>query len=159
MYRIILFVFVLLPVLTFAQSKSVNRFRSDFKENSNLFFYSSTIKMLNSDNNPEFAGILNGIEEIRVLNYTKSAQKFDKEDIASLKNGLQKENYNTIMMINEKGNSVNVYGRDKNGRMAGLVAIVENTESLVVIDLIGSVDVKKFMELKNKLEDNSVKQL
>ena len=66
MYRIILFVFVLLPVLTFAQSKSVNRFRSDFKENSNLFFYSSTIKMLNSDNNPEFAGILNGIEEIRV---------------------------------------------------------------------------------------------
>ncbi|HLO61236.1 MAG TPA: DUF4252 domain-containing protein [Bacteroidales bacterium] len=159
MYRIILFVFVLLPAVTFAQSKSVNRFRSDFKENSNLFFYSSTLKMLNSDNNPEFAGILDGIEEIRVLNYTKSAQKFDNNDITSLKNGLQKENYNTIMMINEKGNTVNVYGRDKNGRMAGLVAIVENTESLVVIDLIGSVDIKKFMELKNKLEDNSVKQL
>jgi hypothetical protein len=39
--------------------------------------------------------------------------------------------------------------------MAGLVAIVENKESLVLIDLIGSVDIKKFLELKQKLDTKS----
>jgi hypothetical protein len=58
-------------------------------------------------------------------------------------------------MINEKGNSINLYTRERKGRMAGLVAIVENKESLVLIDLIGSVDIKKFLELKQKLDTKS----
>ena len=116
-----------------------------------MFFYSSTLKMLNTDNNPEFSEILDGIEEIRVLNYTKSDQKFDKEDIAGLKNALLKETYNTIMMINEKGNSVNVYGRERKGRTVGMVAIIEDTGNLILIDLIGTIDIKKFMDLKQKL--------
>jgi hypothetical protein len=146
---------VALPLTVFSQSKSVTRFRSDFKENSNMFFYSSTLKMLNTDNNPEFAGILDGIEEIRVLNYNKIDQKFSSKDVTGLKGSLQNEDYNNIMMINEKGNSINLYTRERKGRMAGLVAIVENKESLVLIDLIGSVDIKKFLELKQKLDTKS----
>jgi hypothetical protein len=136
----------------FAQSKSITRFRSDFKENTNMFFYSSTLKMLNTDNNPELADILNGIEEIRVLNYDKAAQKFNGDEIMSLKNSLRKEEYNAIMMINEKGNAINLYSREKHGKTVGFVAVVENRENLVLIDLIGTIDVKKFMELKQKLD-------
>jgi hypothetical protein len=120
-----------------------------------MFFYSSTLKMLNTDNNPEFAGILDGIEEIRVLNYNKTDQKFSSKDVTGLKGSLQNEDYNNIMMINEKGNSINLYTRERKGRMAGLVAIVENKESFVLIDLIGSVDIKKFLELKQKLDTKS----
>jgi hypothetical protein len=150
--------FILLVFYTgglFAQSKSISRFRSDFKENTNMFFYSSTLKMLNTDSNPDLANILNGIEEIRVLNYDKAAQKFNNNDIANLKNALKEEAYNAIMMINEKGNAINLYSREKRGKTVGFVAVVENRTNLVLIDLIGAIDVKKFMELKQKLDTHT----
>ena len=152
-----LFILLLLlgTAISFGQSKSITRFRSDFKENTNMFFYSSTLKMLNTENNPELASILKDVEEIRVLNYDKASQKFNQDDISGLKNELHKENYQDIMVINENGNSINLYNREKKGKTVGFVAIVENKESLVLIDLIGSVDVKKFMELKNKLDRQS----
>jgi len=158
--RILLVIFILVqPLVTTAQSKSVTRFRSDFKESSNMFFYSSTLKMLNSENNPDLSEILENIEEIRVLNYKKADQKFSKEDISDLKGSLEKETYNSIMMINEKGNSISVYNRERKGRTSGMVAIVENMESLVLIDLIGNIDVKKFLQLKQKLDSRSGNQL
>jgi hypothetical protein len=150
--------FILLVFYTggiFAQSKSINQFRSDFKENTNMFFYSSTLKMLNTDSNPDLAKILNGIEEIRVLNYDKAAQKFNNNDIANLKNALKEEAYNALMMINEKGNAINLYSREKHGKTVGFVAVVENRTNLVLIDLIGAIDVKKFMELKQKLDTHT----
>jgi hypothetical protein len=139
----------------FGQSKSVTRFRDDFKENSNMFFYSSTLKMLNTENNPDLAGMLDEIEEIRVLNYEKKMQKFKGDDISKLKNSLLEEDYNSIMMINDSGNSIYLYSREKRGKTVGFVAIVDNKENLVLIDLIGNVDVKKFMELKQKLDTHS----
>jgi hypothetical protein len=141
----------LLPLPSMAQSKSITRFRSDFKEDNNLFFYSSTLKMLNKDNDPNLVEILNDIDEIRVLNYNKTSRKLELQDIVSLKNALQKEQYQNIMMVNEKGNSLNVYGREKNGKPCGFVAIIENTQNLVLIDLIGTIDMKKFMALQKKI--------
>jgi hypothetical protein len=155
MQKLFSILLLLIQLQAYSQSKSVTRFRSDFKETSNMFFYSSTLKMLNTENNPDLAGILDEVEEIRVLNYKKGDQKFQKDDITALKNSLTKETYNNILMINEKGNSVNVYNHEKKGKTTGMVAIVENTENLVLIDLIGNIDVKKFLELKNKLESRS----
>lgn len=134
------------------QSKSITRFRSDFKETSNLFFYSSTLKMLNTENSQELADIFNDIEEIRVLNYSKASVGFSKANISALKKSLADEKYRVIMMINEKGNVVNLYNREKRGKTVGFVAVIENQEGLVLIDLIGSIDVKKFMALKEKID-------
>jgi hypothetical protein len=155
MRKLFFLIIFVLPLCTYGQSKSVTRFRSDFKENSNMFFYSSTLKMLNSENNPELADILSDVEEIRVLNYNRAEQKFKNLDIAGLKKDLKEETYNNIMMINEKGNAINLYSREKHGKMTGFVAIVENNESLVLIDLVGAIDIKKFMQLKQKLDSRS----
>jgi len=110
--------------------------------------------MLNPDNNPDFAEILKDIEEIRILNYNKADQNFKREHITLLKESLKKEQYNDIMMINEKGNSVHVYNCEKRGNSVGFVAIVENNETLMLIDLIGSINIQKFMELKKKLDNH-----
>ncbi len=134
------------------QSKSITRFRSSFKETSNMFFYSSTLKMLNTENNQELADIFNDIEEIRVLNYSKASVGLSKANIAALKKSLTDEEYRVIMMINEKGNLVNLYNREKRGKTVGFVAVIESQEGLVLIDLIGSIDVKKFMALKEKID-------
>jgi hypothetical protein len=155
MRHVLVLVLLTGTAICFGQSKSITRFRSEFKENTNVFFYSSTLKMLNTENNPELASMLDDVEEIRVLNYDKASQKFDREDINQLKKDLHEENYTDIMVVNENDNSIHLYNREKRGKTVGLVAIVENKESLVLIDLIGSIDVRKFMELKHSLDRQS----
>jgi len=117
-----------------------------------MFFYRSTLKMLNTENNPEFADLLNEIEEIRILNYEKAQQSFTRNDISVLKNKLKGEDYNTILLINENGNNIELYNRERHGKTVGFVAFVENAEKLILIDLIGNIDVKKFMQLKQRLD-------
>jgi hypothetical protein len=134
------------------QSKSISRFRADHPENSNMFFYSSTLKMLNTENVPEFADLIKDIEEIRILNYDKEKQHLSSEYIAGLKKALAGEDYNNLMMMNEKGNAINLYSREKHGKTVGFVALVEDKVSLTLIDLVGGIDVKKFMQLKSKLD-------
>jgi len=136
----------------YGQSKSITQFRETYKENTNLFFYSSTLKMLNTDNNPELADLLDDIEEIRVLNYEKSKQSFTRDDVKKLTQDLLQEDYVDLMQMNEQGNRIMLYSRQKRGKTVGFVAVADNKESLVLIDLIGSIDVKKFLELKQKLD-------
>jgi hypothetical protein len=134
------------------QSKSISRFRADHPENTNMFFYSSTLKMLNTENNAELADLIKDIEEIRILNYDKEKQHLSAEFISGLKKALAGEEYNNLMMMNEKGNAINLYSREKHGRTIGFVALVEDRGTLTLIDLVGSIDVKKFMQLKNNLD-------
>jgi hypothetical protein len=135
-----------------AQSRSISRFRTSHPENSNMFLYSSTLKMLNTENVPEFADLIKDIDEIRILNYDKEKQRLSPEHVKGLKNALTGEDYKNLMMMNEKGNAITLYSREKHGKTIGFVAIVEDKGTLTLIDLVGSIDVKKFMELKNSLD-------
>jgi hypothetical protein len=152
MHRIVFIAFLFYGSILFGQSKSIARFRADHKENTNLFFYSSTLKMLNTENNPDLAKLLGDVEEIRVLNYDRGKQHLTREDIADLKKAIREENYNSLLTMNEKSNIIDLYSREKKGKTVGFISIVENKESLILIDLVGSIDVRKFMELKQKLD-------
>jgi hypothetical protein len=108
--------------------------------------------MLNTENNAELADLIKDIEEIRILNYDKEKQPLSPEYISGLKKVLTIEEYNRLIVMNENGNAISLYSREKRGKTIGFVALVDNKASLMLIDLIGSIDVRKFMELKNKLD-------
>lgn len=149
----LVFPLLLFYSLTLAgQSKSIDRFRKEFKEDNNVFIYSSTLQMLNTEKNAEFNEMTKDIEEIRVLNYTRATQKFTPEEVTALKSSLKKESYAELMMINEKENKISLYGREKHGETVGFVALVENAETFIIIDVDGKLDVQKFMQLKSKLD-------
>jgi len=149
---------LLFPILIFyslsvaGQSKSIDRFRKEFKEDNNVFIYRSTLQMLNAENNPEFSDLVKDIEEIRVLNYIKANQSIKPEEISNLKNNLKEENYQELMIFAEQGNKIMLYGREKREKTIGFVALVEDREKLMIVDVVGDLDMKKFMQLKNKLD-------
>ncbi|MBN2275422.1 MAG: DUF4252 domain-containing protein [Bacteroidales bacterium] len=149
---------ILFPVLIFyclslsGQSKSIDSFRKAYKEDNNIFIYSSTLQMLNEEKNPEFSDLVKDIEEIRILNYNKENQPFKTEEFTDLKTRLTDENYQELMIISERGNKIFLYGREKREKMVGFVALIENAETFTIIDVVGGLDFKKFMELKNKLD-------
>lgn len=149
---LILFYFVLFPLVLLSQSKSIERFRKSYKEDQNLFFYSSTIKMLNTENDSAFEDLIKDVEKIMVLFYDKEKQHFDHNEIADLKNELENEKYVTLLIINEKGSEINLYKRDRKNKTVGFAALIDNTKNLVIIDVKGSIDFRKFMDLKNKID-------
>ena len=64
MKKLLLLVFLAVThVIVAAQSKSIERFRKLHKEDQNVFFYSSTMKMLNTENEPEFADLIKSINK------------------------------------------------------------------------------------------------
>jgi hypothetical protein len=148
----ILFFLAVTCIIAAAQSKSIERFRKIHKEDQNVFFYSSTIKMLNTENEPEFADLIKDIDKVMVLLYEKEKHKFNTQEIIQLKNDLQREKYVPLLLINENNNTINLYKRDRKEKTVGFSAIVDNKERLVIIDVKGSIDFKKFIEFKNKID-------
>lgn len=136
----------------FSQSKSIEKFRKAYPEDQNVFFYSSTLNMLNVEESPEFEDLIKDIEKIAVLIYKKAEREFDSEKINGIVTGLKREKYVELMVISDSGNKINLYKKDKRDRTVGFAALVDNEESLVLIDVKGSIDFKKFMELKNKID-------
>jgi len=148
----VLFFLAVTHLIVAAQSKSIERFRKVHNEDQNVFFYSSTIKMLNTENEPDFADLIKDIDKVMVLLYEKEKQKFNTQEIIQLKNDLEKEKYVPLMLINENGNTINLYKKDRKEKTVGFTALVENKEKLVIIDVMGSIDFKKFIEFKNKID-------
>lgn len=149
---LVIFFLVITHLIVTAQSKSIEKFRKIYKEDKNVFFYSSTIKMLNTENEPEFADLIKDIDKIMVLIYEKEKQKFNKQEIIQLKKHLQKEQYVPLLLINENGNTINLYKKDRKEKTIGFAALVDSKESFLIIDVKGSIDFKKFMEFKNKID-------
>lgn len=147
-----LYLLVAAQIIVFSQCKSMEKFRNDFPEDQNVFFYSSTLNMLDTDNSPEFKDLIKDIDKIMVLIYEKEKQKFSKDDIIKLRNDLKKEEYVDLMVINQNGNNINLYKRDKRGKTIGFAALIDNKDGLVLIDVKGSIDFNKFMDLKNKID-------
>ncbi len=149
---IVLSVMVVATINLFGQCKSVEKFRKKFPESSNLFFYSSTLSMLNNQDNPELKDLLKNIEKIVVLNYANEKEQFTSNDLNELKENLKKEGYVDLMTIKNDKNDIHLTGLQKKGKMIGYVAFANTGEGLVIIDIKGSFDISKFMMLKNKLD-------
>ena len=149
---LLLLISLIINVALFSQSRSIEKFRKAYQEDENVFFYSSTLKMLNMEGLPDFEDIVKDIDKIAVLIYKKENQKFTARELYQLTKNLEKEKYVELMIINDKGNKINLYKKEKRGRTTGFAAFVDNKESLVLIDVKGSIDFKKFMELKNQID-------
>ena len=152
MQKLLFPVLILYSLSIAGQSKSIDKFRKEYKEDNNVFVYSSTLKMLDTDENPEFADLVKDIEEIRVLNYTIANQRFTADEIKDLKNDLKDEQYKELLILTEQGNKVFLYGKEEKEKTVGFVALVENTETFMIIDVTGGLDFNKFMQLKSKLD-------
>jgi hypothetical protein len=134
------------------QSKSIDRFRKEFKEDNNVFIYSSTLKMLNTEENPEFSDLIKDIEQIRVLTYSSDKKHFVTDEITRLRDNLRDEQYRDLMILTEQGNKIYLYGKEKREKTVGFVALIESIDKFIIIDVVGSLDFNKFMQLKSKLD-------
>jgi len=145
--KYLVFVFLVFTCLgsVYAQSKSVSTLRENHDTELALFFYPSTLRMINLQRNPEFNGMIKDIRKARVFKFNK--ENLDAAAVHAWIRDLKSESFEDYMMMKSRDMNVSVFGPEKNSKKAEIVALVDEPESYMVIDIEGMINVAKLPKL------------
>jgi hypothetical protein len=138
-----------------AQSKTTEALQKRFEGSLSLYFYKNTLRMLNQQENKEFDQLIENIEKMKFLMVDKSQGAFDKKDYSTLIADYQNEAYEAIVTSRMDGRNFDVYLRDAKGSKPGTVVLVNDSSSLYVLDIVGTIDVSKVGALFSTIDNNT----
>jgi hypothetical protein len=155
MKKIILpFLFLFLSLSVFAQSKTTQALDEKF-EGLSLYFYKNTLRMLNQKNDPDFDALIKNIEKMKFLMIDKESDKFGKGEYKKLLSDYQSESFEPIMTSRHEGRNFDIYLKDTKGSSLGTVVLVNDSTSLFVLDIIGTIDVSKASSLFSAIDGST----
>jgi len=136
-----------------AQSKTTQALDDKF-EGLSLYFYKNTLRMLNQKADPDFDALIKDIEKMKFLLIDKG-REFGKGEYDKLISDYKSESFEPIMTSRFQGKSFDIYMKDKKGSSLGTVVIVNDSTSLYVLDIIGTIDVSKASSLFSAIDSSS----
>lgn len=141
--------------LLMAQSATTQALASQFTDAFSLYFYKNTLRMLNQNDSPEFDDMIKNIEKMRFLMIDKDAVKFGKNEYKKLVGNYQTESFENMMTGRANGRNFDVYMKDQKGSSLGTVILVNDSSSLYILDIIGTIDMSKASQLFQTLNQSS----
>ncbi len=155
MKRIVLLLAMLIGTATvFAQSKTTEDLHKKYSKSLSLFFYNSTLRMLNQSGDKAFDELIKDIEKMKFLLIDK-ANTFRNTDYKKLVAGYKAEAFEEIMTSRYQGKNVDVYLRESGGKTEGMVVLINDSSSLYVLDIVGSIALDKVTSLYSTLDKSS----
>lgn len=128
---------------TQAQSKTTLALEERYEGSLTLFFYKNTLRMLNQQENEEFDQLIQNIEKMKFVLISKDNGRLGPKEYRTLVGEYQKESYEPIVTSRIEGRNFDVYLRDAKGQKPGTVVLVNDSLSLYVLDIVGTIDVSK----------------
>ena len=146
---ILLCILLIAPMAIIAQSKTTVALQNDY-ETQDFFFYNNTLRMLNQQEDPAFDALIKDIEKLKLL-IVKKTKALDYSKVVS---DYKKEHFEVAMSSRIKGKNFDVYLKgDK--KTEGMLVLVNDKESLMVLDIVGSIALDKVTSLYNTLDESS----
>lgn len=138
-----------------AQSKTTQALHDANKDALALFFYKNTLKMLNQQESKEFDDLIKDIEKMKFLIVSKEAANFTVNEFKSLVDDYKGEGYEEMMTSRLDGRNFDIYLKEKGGKVAGTVVLVNDEKDLYVLDILGSVPVNKVPQFFQTIDQSS----
>jgi hypothetical protein len=135
-----------------AQSKTTDRLEDQFPRSRSFFFYHNTLRMINQAEDPNFDAAIKDIEKMKLLMVDTREGKFDFKKIVS---DYQAEAFEPIMTSRHEGRNFDVFIKEKNGNTTAMLALVNDKETLFVLDILGRIDPGQLMRLFTILDEKS----
>lgn len=136
-----------------AQSKTTNALSDKYENVFTLFFYQNTLQMINQTDNEEFAALIENIEKMKFLRIGKEVHKFTEEDYTRLVSSYRNEAFEDLMTMRHEGMDINVFIKERRGITEGLVVLMEDGESISVLDIKGSVPLNQIAKLASRMSE------
>jgi hypothetical protein len=119
-----------------------------------LFFYNNTLRMLNQTNDKDFDALIKDIEKMRFL-MIKKASGFETKDYQKLVADYKSDKFEEMMSSRHQGKNFEVFVKEKNGETKGMLVLVNDTENLFILDILGRVAMDKISSLYRTVNENT----
>ena len=145
-----------LPLMGMAQSKSVSSFQNKYSDHEDvtyvtvkgsLFNLLGAIAEFDDDEDPDedlqaLGRIADGINSMEVLKVPYYETDLNREEVASLRNSLAKDDYEEFLMVKEGKELVNVMAQGSENEIRNMLVLVENKEEFTLISINGKISMK-----------------
>jgi hypothetical protein len=138
-----------------AQSSTTEALRKKHSDALELFFYNNTLRMLNQQEDKEFDELIRDIEKMRFLLIRKSESNFSAPDYKKLVSDYKSEAFEEIMSSRHDGKNFNVYLKEIGGKTKGMLVLINDTDNLFVLDILGSIALDKVTKLYSTLDEST----
>ena len=144
----------MLPLLAMAQSKSVTNFQDKYSShaevtyvtiNGSLFNLIASIAEYDNDEDEDIKAIANiadGIKSMEILRVPFYETDLNREEVASFRNSLNKENYEEFITVKEGKELVNIMAQGAEDEIRNMLVLVEEKEDFTLISINGVLSMK-----------------
>jgi hypothetical protein len=151
----VLLVGLVLFATAYGQSKTTQMLHEANKDAMALFFYKNTLRMINQTESKEFDDLIKDIEKMKFLIIDKAQANINGAKFKTLVSDYKKEGYEEIMSSRFEGRNFDIYLKEKGGKTAGTVVLVNDSTDLYVLDILGSVPVNKVPQFFQTIDQSS----
>lgn len=143
------------PLITLGQSKTTEALAKKHTDALSLFFYNNTLRMLNQGEDKGFDDLIKDIEKMKFLMIKKEADKFGAGGYKNLVSEYKAEAYEEIMTSRFDGKNFDIFLQEKDGKTKGMLVLVNDEQSLYVLDIIGSIALNNVTKLYETIDKSS----
>lgn len=137
------------------QSVTTEALRKKHSDALTLFFYNNTLRMLNQTDDKELDDLIKDIEKMRFLMIKKSEADFGADAYKKLVSDYKSEAFEEVMTTRHEGKTFNVYLKEESGKTKGMLVLINDTDNLYVLDILGRIALNKVTSLYNTIDKNS----
>lgn len=130
-------------IACFAQSSIISEFKENHETALSLYFYPSTLRMINIERNVEFDEMISGIKKARFFKLDSGT--VTKIDLSELAEELTNEGFEEIMFVKNKDMDLKVWGLEK--KNPELVVLSKSGDELMLLEINGMINVAKIPKL------------
>lgn len=154
MKNIIIILLSFSPFVTLAQSETTQRFHKENEDAFVLFAYHNTLKMfaqIDDEQLEELDDLIKDIDKMKFVRVDASKEEANSK-IKELASDYKSESFEDLMNMRHDGMNVNVFIKEDDGVTKGIVMLMNDEESISVIDIIGKVPLNKVANLISQVQ-------
>jgi len=152
MKKIALLILITLPAALFAQSETTRTIEEKYDDAFGLFFYNNTLKMLNQTDDKDFDELIKDIDKMKFLRISKATSGLTNDEVKGYISGYKDEDFEEMMTMRHEGMNVQVFIQEDDGVTTGLVFLMDDNESLSILDVKGNVPMNQLANLISKVQ-------
>ena len=154
MKNILVLLFSVGSFLTNAQSATTEALHKGNSQAMSFFFYHNTLRMLNQSDDKAFDELIKDIQKMKFLMIDKAAS-FTSATYKKLTSDYKSEKFEEIMTSRYQGKNFDVFLKEKSGKTEGMVVLINDSSSLYVLDIVGSIALDKVTSLYKAIDDSA----
>ncbi len=142
---------LLISFCGFSQNSAVTDFKETHGTALALYFYPSTLRMINIERNKEFDDMIRDIRKARFFRMDSGA--VSSQELAEFTSELKNCGFEEVMFIKNKEMDVRVLGLEK--RRPEFVIISKTKEEVMLLEVNGMINVAKLPKLAETFNENA----